>query len=344
MKNVKIKSGGNVMLTRRHLLAGAAAVAATGTQAGNQAGAESRYASQPVHILVGYAAGGGVDIVARLLQDPMKAALGQPVIVENRPGASAMIATAAVAKAAPDGYTLLACASGEVAINHFLFKERMAYDPAKELVPIALVGIVPCVVVVASSTPVHNPKELIAYIKANPDKLSFSSSGIGNPQQLAGELMNTMAGTKVLHVPYRGSAPAVTDVATGAVTMSFSSLAAALPLMNADKIRAVAVTSRERMPQLPDVPPLSEGAPGLAGYELLNWFAMFGTAGTPPDVVERLNGIFNTALKDPGISGKLLPQGIVPKPMNVAELKSFVDSERTKFGKIVEQANIKLSN
>lgn len=328
------------MLTRRHLLAGAAAVAATGTQAD----AESRYASQPVHILVGYAAGGGVDIVARLLQDPMKAALGQPVIVENRPGASAMLATAAVAKAAPDGYTLLACASGEVAINHFLFKERMAYDPAKELVPIALVGIVPCVVVVASTTPVHNPKELIAYIKANPDKLSFSSSGIGNPQQLAGELMNTMAGTKVLHVPYRGSAPAVTDVATGAVTMSFSSLAAALPLMNADKIRAVAVTSRERMPQLPDVPPLSEGAPGLAGYELLNWFAMFGTAGTPPDVVERLNGIFNTALKDPGISGKLLPQGIVPKPMNVAEFKTFVESERTKFGKIVEQANIKLSN
>ena len=329
------------MLTRRDLLAGAAAVAAT---AGTQAGAESRYASQPVHILVGYAAGGGVDIIARLLQDPMKAALGQPVIVENRPGASAMLATAAVAKAAPDGYTLLACASGEVAINHFLFKERMAYDPAKELVPIALVGIVPCVVVVASTTPVHNPKELIAYIKANPDKLSFSSSGIGNPQQLAGELMNTMAGTKVLHVPYRGSAPAVTDVATGAVTMSFSSLAAALPLMNADKIRAVAVTSRERMPQLPEVPPLSEGAPGLAGYELLNWFAMFGTAGTPLDVVERLNGIINTALKDPGISGKLLPQGIVPKPMNIAELKGFVESERTKFGKIVEQANIKLSN
>jgi tripartite-type tricarboxylate transporter receptor subunit TctC len=329
------------MLTRRDLLAGTAAVAAT---AGTQAGAESRYASQPVHILVGYSAGGGVDIIARLLQDPMKAALGQPVIVENRPGASAMLATAAVAKAAPDGYTLLACASGEVAINHFLFKERMAYDPAKELVPIALVGIVPCVVVVASTTPVHNPKELIAYIKANPDKLSFSSSGIGNPQQLAGELMNTMAGTKVLHVPYRGSAPAVTDVATGAVTMSFSSLAAALPLMNADKIRAVAVTSRERMPQLPDVPPLSEGAPGLAGYELLNWFAMFGTAGTPPDVVERLNGIINTALKDPGISGKLLPQGIVPKPMNIAELKGFVESERTKFGKIVEQANIKLSN
>ncbi len=328
------------MLTRRHLLVGAAALAAGVPEAG----AQSTYASQPIHILVGYAAGGGVDIVARLLQEPMKSALGQPIVIENRTGASAMLATGAVAKAQPDGYTLLACASGEVAINHFLFKERMSYDPAKELVPIALVGIVPCVVVVAAATPVHNPKELIDYARANPGKLSFSSSGIGNPQQLAGELMNSMAGIQVLHVPYRGSAPAVTDVATGAVTMSFSSLAAALPLISAGNLRAVAVTSRERMPQLPDVAPLSEGAPGLAGYELLNWFAMFGTAGTPPEIVERLNGIVNTALKDPAIADKLLPQGIVPKPMKVAEFKAFVDSERTKFGKIVEQANIKLSN
>jgi tripartite-type tricarboxylate transporter receptor subunit TctC len=330
------------MLTRRHLLAGAGAAAVTATAP--QANAQSAYASQPVHILVGYAAGGGVDIVARLLQEPLKAALGQPIIVENRTGASAMLATGAVAKAAPDGYTLLACASGEVAINHFLFKEKMAYDPAKELVPIALIGIVPCVVVVANATPVHNPKELISYIKDNPGKLSFSSSGVGNPQQLAGELMNTMAGTKVLHVPYRGSAPAVTDVATGAVTMSFSSLAAALPLMQGGKIRAVAVTSRERMPQLPDVAPLSEGSAGLASYELLNWFAIFGTAGTPTTIVERLNGVINNALDDPGISGKLLPQGIVPKLMKVAEFKAFVDAERTKFGKIVDQANIKLSN
>ena len=328
------------MLTRRHLLAGAAVLAA-GVPG---ASAQSNYASQPIHILVGYAAGGGVDIVARLLQEPMKAALGQPIIIENRTGASAMLATGAVAKAPPDGYTLLMAASGEVAINHFLFKEKMAYDPVKELAPIAMIGSVPCVVVIADTTPVRNPKELVAYAKANPGKLSFSSSGIGNPQQLAGELMNSMAGIQVLHVPYRGSAPAVTDVATGAVTMSFSSLAAALPLIQAGKIRAVAVTSRERMPQLPDVAPLSEGAPGLAEYELLNWFAMFGTAGTPPEIVERLNGIVNTALKDPAIADKLLPQGIVPKPMKVVEFKAFVDAERTKFGKIVEQANIKLSN
>jgi len=328
------------MLTRRDLLAGAAALAA----AIPRAGAQSTYANQPIHILVGYAAGGGVDIVARLLQEPMKAALGQPIVIENRTGASAMLATSAVAKAPPDGYMLLMAASGEVAINHFLFKEKMAYDPVKELVPIAMIGSVPCVVVVADATPVRNPKELIAYAKANPGKLSFSSSGIGNPQQLAGELMNSMAGIQVLHVPYRGSAPAVTDVATGAVTMSFSSLAAALPLMQAGKIRAIAVTSRERMPQLPDVAPLSEGSPGLADYELLNWFAMFGTGGTPPEIVERLNSIVNTALKDPAIADKLLPQGIVPKPMKVAEFKAFVDAERTKFGKIVKQANIKLSN
>jgi len=330
------------MLTRRNLLASASAAAVCVVS--SRADAQITYASQPVHILVGYPAGGGVDIIARLLQDPLKATLGQPIIVENRAGASAMLATGAVAKAAPDGYTLLACASGEVAINHFLFKEKMAYDPAKELAPIALVGIVPCVVVVASTTPVSNPKELIAYIEENPGKLSFSSSGIGNPQQLAGELMNTMAGTKVLHVPYRGAAPAVTDVATGAVTMSFTSLAAALPLIQGGKIKAVAVTSRERMPQLPDVAPLSEGAPGLAGYELLNWFAIFGTAGTPPGIIERLNGIINSTLQDPAISGKLLPQGIVPNPMKVAEFKAFVEAERTKFGKIVEQANIKLSN
>jgi tripartite-type tricarboxylate transporter receptor subunit TctC len=327
------------MLTRRHLLAGAAALAAGVPGAGAQ-----YYANQPIHILVGYAAGGGVDIVARLLQEPMKAALGQPIVIENRTGASAMLATGAVAKAPPDGYMLLMAASGEVAINHFLFKEKMAYDPVKELVPIAMIGSVPCVVVVADATPVRNPKELIAYAKANPGKLSFSSSGIGNPQQLAGELMNSMAGIQVLHVPYRGSAPAVTDVATGAVTMSFSSLAAALPLMQAGKIRAIAVTSRERMPQLLDVAPLSDGSPGLADYELLNWFAMFGTGGTPPEIVERLNSIVNTALKDRAIADKLLPQGIVPKPMKVAEFKAFVEAERTKFGKIVEQANIKLSN
>lgn len=327
------------MLNRRNFLATAASIVAAGGV--SPAFAQTGYPDHPIRIIVGYAAGGGVDIVARLLSEPMKNALNQTVIVENRTGASAMIASNAVAKAAPDGYTLLAAASGEVAINQHLFKDKMSYDASRELTPLALVGIVPCVVVVAESTPVHNPKELIAYAKANAGKLSFSSSGVGNPQQLAGELMNSMADIKVLHVPYRGSAPAVTDVATGAVTMSFSSLAAALPLINSGKIRAVAVTSKERMPQLPDVPPLSEGAPGLAGYELLNWFGLFITAGTPPAIVDRLNGIINKALTDKAIVDKLMPQGIVPKTMTPKEYKAFVDYETAKFGKIVQLANIK---
>src|SRR5215831_5546212 len=219
----------------------------------SRAGA-GRHSDRPIRVLVGYPAGGGVDIVARLFAEPLKAALGQSVIVENRTGASGMIAAAAVAKSPPDGLTLLMAASGEVAINQHLYKDKMSYDPPRELVAVALIGIVPCVVVVATSTPVRNAAELIAYARANRGRLSFSSSGIGNPQQLAGELMNSMAGTDVLHVPYRGAAPAVTDVATGAVTMSFSSLAAALPLIQDGRLRAVAVTSRSACRSCPTRP------------------------------------------------------------------------------------------
>jgi len=299
---------------------------------------------RPIRMIVGYPAGGGVDLVARLLGDPMKAALGQAIVVENRTGASGMVAAGSVAKASPDGMTLLMAASGEVAINQHLYKEKMSYDPLRELVPVALIGIVPCVVVVAATTPVRTAGELVAYARANRGKLSFSSSGIGNPQQLAGELMNSMAGTDVLHVPYRGAAPAVTDVATGAVTMSFTSLAAALPLLQDGKLRAVAVTSRERMPQLPDVAPLAEAVPELSGYELLNWFGMFAPAATPEPVLARLNEIVVSALHDKTIAEKLQVQGIVPRAMTPAEARAFVASEADKFGKIVAQANIKAEN
>ena len=328
------------MMDRRQFAAGGLALVAATYAARAQGG----YPDRPIHMLVGYSAGGGVDIVARLLGEPMKAALGQSVIVENRPGASAMIAANAVAKAAPDGLTLLMVASGEVAINQHLFKDKMPYDPARELTAVALVGIVPCVIVVAATTPVHNAAELIAYARANRGKLSFSSSGVGNPQQLAGELMNSMAGTDVLHVPYRGSAPAVTDVATGAVTMSFSSLAAALPLIRDGRIRAVAVTSRERMPQLPDVAPLAEAAPELKDYELLNWFGLFAPAATPEPIVNRLNEIVAAGLRDPSIAEKLQAQGIVPRIMTPAEYRAFVRAETEKFGKIVAQANIRMEN
>jgi tripartite-type tricarboxylate transporter receptor subunit TctC len=254
-----------------------------------------------------------------------------------------MIAAAAVAKSPPDGLTLLMAASGEVAINQHLYKDKMSYDPPRELVAVALIGIVPCVVVVATATPVRTAADLIAYARANRGRLSFSSSGIGNPQQLAGELMNAMAGTNVLHVPYRGAAPAVTDVATGAVTMSFTSLAAALPLMQDGRLRAVAVTSRERMPQLPDVAPLAEAAPELRGYELINWFGI-APAATPDAIVARLNEIVTTALRDKAIAEKLEVQGIVPRIMTPAQYRGFVAAETEKFGKIVAQANIKAEN
>ena len=329
------------MLTRRDvtLAAGAALLAGRARAQGTQ----DSYPSRPIRILVGYPAGGGVDLVARLLSDPLKN-LGQTVIVENRPGASAMLAAQAVATAAPDGYMLLAAAAGEIATNQFLFKDKMSYDALRQLTPVALIGIVPCVVVVAATTPVHTPAELIAYARANRGKLSFSSSGVGNPQQLAGELMNTMAGTDVLHVPYRGSAPAVTDVAVGAVTMSFASLAAALPLIQSGKLRAVAVTSRERMPQIPDVASFAESLPEMKDYELLNWFALFATAGTPAPIVERLNGIVNAALRDESIAEKLEVQGIVPRAMTPAQFRTFVAGEADKFGQIITRANIHIEN
>jgi len=327
------------MLTKRSLLAGAASIALGGPRAWAQAD----FPSKAMRVMVGYAAGGGVDIVARLVGEQMGIAFRQTVIVENRSGASAMLAANAVAKADPDGHTLLAAAAGEVAINPYIF-EKMMYEPARELAPVALIGTVPCVIVVASGTPVRNPKELIAYARSNPGKLSFSSSGVGNPQQLAGELMNRMAGVQVLHVPYRGAAPAVTDVAGGAVTMSFSSLGAALSLIQAGQLRAVAVTSKERMPQLPDVEPLSAGDPCLAEYELLNWFGVFAPAKTPPESIKKLNEAVNSALVNRALADKLMVQGIVPRTMSVDEFGAFVRTESLKFAKIAKEANIKAEN
>ena len=333
------------MITRRAFAAGSIGLIAGARAAKAQPPVPGRdWADRPLRILVGYPAGGGVDIVARLLGEPLKQAFGQAVIVENRPGASAMIAASAVAKSPPDGLTLLMAASGEVAINQHLHKEKMTYDPLRELGAVALVGIVPCVVVVAATTPVKNAAELIAYARANRGKLSFSSSGIGNPQQLAGELMNHMAGTDVLHVPYRGSAPAVTDVATGAVTMSFASLAAALPLMQDGRLRAVAVTSRERMPQLPNVTALAEAGPELKDYELLNWFGLFAPAGTPDRIVTQLNAAIVAGLREKRIADTLDTQGIVPRAMTAPEYRAFVVAEAEKFGAIVRQANIRLEN
>lgn len=322
------------MITRRYLT-----ISAVLACAATQARAQGQYPDRPVKAIVGYPPGGGVDIVARLMAEAMRARLGQPVIVENRPGASAMIGAQTVAKAPSDGYTILFAAAGEVAVNPSLYSDRMTYDAAKELTPVALCGTVPCVVVVPSSLPIRTPAELIAYARAKKGELSFSSSGIGNPQHLAGELMNHMAGTDILHVPYRGSAPAVTDVASGRVTMSFSSLGAALPLIESGKIRAVAVTSRERMPQLPDVAPLRD-APGMENYELINWFGLFTPSGMPTAALERLAGAADAALAEPALAAKLMEQGIIPRRMEPEAFRTFVREETGKFATIIRDARI----
>jgi tripartite-type tricarboxylate transporter receptor subunit TctC len=322
------------MLTRRHLT-----ISAVLACAATQARAQGQYPDRPVKAIVGYPPGGGVDIVARLMAEAMRARLGQPMIVENRPGASAMIGAQAVAKAPSDGYTILFAAAGEVAVNPSLYRDRITYDAAKELAPVALCGTVPCVVVVPSSLPIRTPAELIAYARTKKGELSFSSSGIGNPQHLAGELMNHMAGTDVLHVPYRGSAPAVTDVASGRVTMSFSSLGAALPLIESGKIRAVAVTSRDRMPQLPDVAPLRD-APGMENYELINWFGLFAPSGMPTAALERLAGAADAALAEPALAAKLVEQGIIPRRLAPEAFRAFVREETEKFATIIRDARI----
>jgi tripartite-type tricarboxylate transporter receptor subunit TctC len=322
------------MLSRRHAL-----MASLGAIAAKSVRAQGTYPDRPVRIIVGYAPGGGVDIVARLLAERMRLALGQPVLVENKPGASAMIGAQAVAQAPADGYTLLLAAAGEIAANPALFKSRMAYSPVRDLLPVGMVSAVPNVLVVSPSVPVRDPASLVAYAKANPGKLSYASSGIGNPQHLAGELLNRMAGTDILHVPYRGAAPALTDVAAGRVTMNFSSLGPALPLIRDGKLRAVGVTSAQRMPQIPDVPALAEG-PGLAGYELLNWFGLFAPAKVPQPVAARLAEVVGRAVEDQELAGKLSEQGAIASRMDPEAFSAFVRAETAKFTKIIEDGGI----
>lgn len=322
------------MISRRTLV-----LAAATSLIARTASAQGTYPDRPIRIIVGYAPGGGVDVVARFVGDGMRSLLGQPVVVENRPGASAMIGAQAVAKGQADGYTLLMAAAGEISANPALFKSRMSYDPARELTPVSLVATVPNVLVASPTVPITNPATLLAYAKANPGKLSYASSGIGNPQHLAGELLNSMASIDLLHVPYRGAAPALTDVAAGRVTMNFSSLGPALPLIRDGKLRAIAVTSKGRMPQLPDCPSLSE-APGLGSYELLNWFGLFAPAGVPAAVIGKLHEAIATALREPTLAARLAEQGAVPRAMAPTKFRTFVAEETAKFTRIIDDAKI----
>jgi len=298
------------------------------------------YPTQQIRIICPFPAGGGTDLTARLLGEQLQKMLGQPVVVDNRTGASGMIGTELAAKAKPDGYTLLV-ASGELALNPHLYP-KIAYDWDRDLQPITLLVKVANVLAVNADVPAKTVAELIAYAKPAPGKLTFSSSGVGNPQQLTGELFNKMAGVDIRHVPYKGAAPQLAAVAGKEVTMTYVSIGAAKPFIDSGKIRPIAVTSAQRVAALPDVPAIAEHPP-LAGFELVNFFGFLGPAGLPEAILRRLNGSAVQVMKMPDIAAKFVGLGFDPAPNTPEQFRTFIRGESAKFAKIIAEAGIKLS-
>ena len=323
------------MFTRRAALAAGAFGAGLSRPALAQSGA---YPARSIRFIVPYAAGGGQDISARLLADPLRNALGQAVIVENRSGASGQIGATATAQAAPDGYTIMLGGSGETAINQHLFR-NMTYNPIRDLRPVMVLGKVPIVVMANPDAPFRSIEDLVMQARANPGRFSFSSSGTGNPQHLAGELFNHMAQVQTVHVPYRGSGPAVLDIASGQVQFGYNSLGSGLALIREGRIRVIGVTSRERMPQLSEVPAIAEYPP-LAAYELVNFFGVWVPAATPESIVQHLAGALATIMAAPEMRARFLEQGLIATALNPEESRRFVIAESEKFGEIVRAANI----
>jgi tripartite-type tricarboxylate transporter receptor subunit TctC len=322
------------MLTRRRFVLAAAAAGALP----QSALAQETYPSRPIRVLVGHAAGGGVDILARNLGEAIRPLLGQPFVVENKPGANAAIATQQVATAAPDGYTLLMASAGEIAITPHLFR-KLPYDPLADLQPVTLGTKVPNVLTVHPGVPARNAAELIALAKAQPGRLSYGSSGIGNLQHLNGELFNKLAGTQIVHVPYKGAAPQIADLAGGQIAMGYTSVAAALSLIKAGKLRPIGVTSKERVRALPDVPSLSE-TPTLASYELNNWFGLFAPSGVAPGVMQIVHSAAVKALSSPELQARLVEQGGIPSPGTPEAFRTLILGDSQKFAQIIKDVGI----
>ncbi|MEY2874477.1 MAG: hypothetical protein RLZZ373_1848 [Pseudomonadota bacterium] len=304
---------------------------------------DTPWPSKPITLIVPFSPGGGVDVMARLLAEKMKVALGQPVNVENKAGGSGMIGVLAAVRSPADGHTLVMATAGETAINPHVFKSRMQYQPERDLAPVTLVVKVPNAVVVNPALPIRSIADLIGYAKANPGKISYGSSGIGNPQHLAGELLEVMSGQPLRHVPYRGASNQLTDVAGGSLDMTFVSLGGARAFIKDQRVRAIGITSARRSDLAPELPAVAETA-GLAGYVLENWFGLFAPSATPPAVVTKLNGIVTQALKDPELVKRLHDLGGDPAPMSPTEFRSFIQSESARFARIVEQAKVTPEN
>ena len=295
------------------------------------------YPTKPVRIIVGFSAGGGGDVSGRLLAQKMTAALGQPVIVENRVGAGGAIASELVAKSPPDGHTLLFEAGAFAALP--ALRSKLPFDTGKDFAPVALVVITAFALSVHPSVPVRDVKALIALARSRPGVLTFSSPGISSSAHLAGELFNMMANVKIRHIPYKGSPEAATAVASGEIDVGLPSVTAALPLLDAGKLRAIAVTSLKRSTLLPAVPTLDES--GLRGYDRGGWNGMFAPAGTPREIVAQLNELINKIANTPEMTEALRKLGFETRTGNPDMLAKFVHNEMVQNAKLVQFAGLK---
>jgi tripartite-type tricarboxylate transporter receptor subunit TctC len=314
-----------------HLAAGAAALPAVSRIAFAQA-----YPSRPVRIVVGFAAGGGIDTIARLMGQWLSERLGQPFVVENRPGAGGNVGTEAVVRAAPDGYTLLLAFSSN-AINATLY-EKLNFSFIRDIAPVAGVIRVPNVMLVNPSVPAKTVPEFIAYAKANPGKISMASGGIGTPAHVSGELFKMMAGVDMVLVPYRSGGPALTDLIAGQVQVMFPNTGASLEYVKAGKLRALAVTAATRSDALPDIPTVSEFVPG---YEASTWFGIGAPKATPAEIVEKLNKEINASLADPKLQARLADLGGTPLVGSPAAFGKLIAEETEKWGNVIRALNIK---
>ena len=322
-----------IMIGKAAALIAALTIVATA----NTALAETKYPDRPVHIILGYPPAGPVDIITRIMSDKLSQIWGQPAVVENVSGAAGNIGGERVAKAAPDGYTLLMATNAQLAVKPSLYA-KMTYDPAKDLAPISLAVYSPNILVVPNDVPVKSVAELIAYARANPGKLTFGSAGVGTTQHLAGELFKAMTHIDIQHVPYRGGAPVITDLLGGHLTMSFIAIAPAIPLVREGKVRALAVTSAERFPAAPDLPTMIEL--GYPGFVSVLSVGLMAPAGTPPAIIEKLHQDAVKVLAMPDVRQKLSTVGMEVVGNSPAEFAAAIKAETPQWAKIIKDAGI----
>jgi len=297
------------------------------------------FPNKPVRIVVPFPPGGPLDAAGRAIAQKLSEAWGQSVVVDNRPGAGGNIGADLVAKSPPDGYTVVMGALSTHAVNPSLYPS-MPYDAVRDFVPITLVAVTPNVLVVNPALPVHSVAELIAYAKANPNKLSFGSGSNGSAGHLAGELFKVDTGTDVVHVPYKGAAPAMQALLAGDTQFMFDNLASSMPQVKAGKLRALAVTTAKRSGLVPELPTMAES--GLAGFDISTWFGLLAPAGTPPDVIAKWNAHVVKILKSPEMRERLVAQGAEAAPTTPAEFAAFIAAEVPKYAKIVKASGAKV--